>query len=106
MLRVLQNKSIPSRDESEGSFVTCDTLIGEVLEDLFQSRLANTVLLDAEWVLLLLKLSKEPSNGLVFFWHTHLEEFSTVLKDLNISEITRQETQDAKAVGLGSQELK
>ena len=102
MLRVLQNKSIPSRDESEGSFVTCDTLISEVLEDLFQSCLANTILLNTKQALFLLKLSKEPSNGLVFLGNPHLEEFSTVFEDLDIGDIPSQESQDAKTVGLSS----
>ena len=47
MFRVLENKLITFSSECERSFVTCYTLIGEVLEDLLQRRLANTVLLNA-----------------------------------------------------------
>ena len=47
MHRVLQNKLVAFSSESERSFVASYTLIGEVLEDLLQRRLANTVLLNA-----------------------------------------------------------
>jgi len=54
----------------------------------------------------MLELSKQPAYGFVFFRDSHLKEFTTVLKNLNVSEFSRQESQDAEAVGLSSKELK
>ena len=54
----------------------------------------------------MLKPSKQPANGFVFFWDSHLKEFTTVLKNLDVSEFFRQESQDAEPVGLSSKELK
>lgn len=43
-------------DESEGSLVAGNALIGKALEDLLEGRLGDAVLLDAQVALLLLKL--------------------------------------------------
>ena len=106
MARILQNKTVTSSNESVGSLVTSDTLIGKALEDLLKSSLANAILLDAQGTLFLLELSKEPADSFVFLGYTKLKEFSAVLKDLNIPEIFGEVAQDAKSVGLSLKELK
>lgn len=105
MLWVLENKTVTLGDERVGGLVTCDALIGKVLEDLLECRLADTVLLNTQWTLCLLELAKEPADGFVFFWNSQFKEFTTVFKDLNVTEVTGQEPQDTKTVSLSFQEL-
>ena len=105
MIWILENKTVTLGDERVGGLITSDALICKVLEDLLKCRLADTVLLNTKCTLCLLELAKEPTNGFVFFWNSKLEEFTTVFKDLNVTEVTGQEPQDTKTVSLSFQEL-
>jgi hypothetical protein len=73
--------------EGEGSLVTSNTLQSEALEDLFQGRLRHAILLDAQATLLVLKLSEEPADGLVFFGDAELEELAALLQQLDLLEV-------------------
>ena len=91
--------------ESEGSLVAGYALVSEVLEDLLESRLRDTVLFDAKSFLVFFKSPEEPANGLVFFGDAQLEEFTALLKDLDLLEVVRQEVQNLQAAFLCFQEL-
>lgn len=105
MVGVLENKLIAFRVESKCCFVTGNALVGKGLENLLQGCLRNTVLLDAKITFCLLKPSKEPSDRLVVFWHSQLEELATVLKNLHFVEVTSEELENTKSKSLSSQEL-
>lgn len=101
MIRVLKNHLVAHKTERVGSFVACDALVGEALEDLLEGRLGDAVLLDAELLLFLLKLTKEPSNGLVFLGHAKLKEVTALLEELDRSEIAADKIDDLEAAFQG-----
>ena len=90
--------------EDESTLVLKDGLVGKHLEDLLQSGLADTVLLDAEILLLVFKLSEEPSNGFALLWNSELVEVSTLLKHFNLAEDVGQERKRLESKSLGEEE--
>ena len=88
--------------EGESSLVTGNTLIGEVLEDLLQSCLRYTVLLNVEASLLVLKLAEQPSDSLVFLGHAKFEELSALLKNLYLLKVRGKEVDDGESEELSS----
>lgn len=62
---VHQHDSVTVGPEREGCLVTSDALVGKVLEDLLQSRLCYTVFLNSQVSLVVLELSKDPSDCLL-----------------------------------------
>lgn len=105
MVGVLKNKLVAFRVESKRCFVTGNALVRKGLENLFQSCLRNTVLLDAQITFCLLKPSKEPPNRLVVFRHSHLEELATVLQNLHFVEVSGEELENTESKSLCPQEL-
>ena len=78
MIGVHQSDAFPFRHECESCLITSDALIGEVLEDLLESCLLYTILLDAEVFPFELELAEEPADGLAFLGHAKLEEFTAL----------------------------
>ena len=62
---VHQHDSVTVGPEREGCLVTSDALVSKVLEDLLQSRLCYTVFLNSQVSLVVLELSKDPSDCLL-----------------------------------------
>jgi len=62
---VHQHDSVTVGPEREGCLVTSDALVGKHLEDLLQSRLCYTVFLNSQVSLVVLELSKDPSDCLL-----------------------------------------
>lgn len=54
----------------------------------------------------MLEATKEPTDGLLLFGHTQLEEFTALFEDLNLLEVIEEEAQDANTVDLSLKELK
>ena len=92
--------------EGEGCLVTCNRLVGEVLEDLLEGRLRDTVLSDAQLSLALLELAEEPADSLQLLGDAQLEELTALLQHLHLGKVVRQEVDDVHAQDLGLQELK
>ncbi len=103
---VQELNSLSLRYICEGGLVTCDTLVGEVLENLLKGGLSHTVFLDTKVSLFSLQFAKEPSDSLALLGHAKLEELTALLKHLNLVEVSCQEVQDAEAVSLSMQVLK
>ena len=105
LLSVWIQEGQPALDilEDEGVLVLKDGLIRKHLEDLLKSGLANAVLLDAKILLLVLKLSEEPSNGFALLWNSELVEVSTLLKHLNLTKDVGQERQSLESESLGEE---
>lgn len=82
-----------------------DALISEVLEDLLERSLANTVLLDVHFFLVCLDLTEQVANSLVLARHTNLVEVATLLNKLNLRELTSQQGNKLEAVHLDEQVL-
>ena len=92
------------KPENEGIPVLKDALIGKHLEDLLQRCLTDTVLLDAEVLLLVLDLSEEPSDSLVLLRHSELVEVTTLLKHLDLAEDLSEVAECAESESLGVEE--
>ena len=105
MIGVHESNALSFSNERESCLIAGDALIGEVLEDLLESRLLYTILLDAQIFPLKLELAEEPADGLAFLGHSHLEKLAALFKDLNLLEVPCQVCQDAEAVRLGLQVL-
>ena len=105
MIRVDQPDAVSLRHIRERSFVTCDTLVSEGLEDLFQSCLRDTVFLDAKSALIVLQMTEEPANSPALLGHTEFEELTALLKHLNLFEVACQVVNDLEAVRHCLQEL-
>ena len=99
-IRVEQFNTLTICSKGKGSFVTGDALVGKVLEDLLQSRLCHTVLLDAHVALFLFESTKEPAYSLVFLGHSELEVLSALLKQLHLFEVASEVHEDLEAVRL------
>lgn len=69
MIWVHQLDAFAVRPEREGCFIAGDALVSEVLENLLESRLGHTVLLDAQVFPVGLELAEKPANRLTFLWH-------------------------------------
>jgi len=91
--------------ESEGSFIACNALVSEVLEDLLKSCLRDAVLFDSQLFLVFFKSTEEPADSLVLFGDAQLEEFTALLEDLDLVEVVRQEVKNLEAAFLCFQEL-
>ena len=76
---VEQFDTLTISSKGEGSLVTCDALIGKVLEDLLKGCLCHTVLLNAKVSLFSLEATEEPANSLVLLWHSQLEVLTALL---------------------------
>ena len=105
MVGIHESDTLSIRNEGESCLIAGDALIGEVLEDLLESRLLYTILLDAQVFPLKLKLAEEPADGLAFLGHSHLEKLAALFKDLNLLEVPCQVCQDTEAVRLSLQVL-
>ena len=90
--------------ESESSFVTVVDL-REVLEDLLKRGLLDTVLLNVEFLLLLLDLPEEEPNGLVLSWQAKLVEVTTLLEKFNVFEHAAHGSNQPEATLLNEAEL-
>ena len=102
---VHQHDGVALSAESERSLVTCDGLVREVLENLFQSGLRDAVLLNAKASLLVLESAEEPADGFVFLGHAQLEVLAALLEDLNLLEVARHVVQDTEAESLRLEEF-
>lgn len=89
--------------EDERILVLEDGLVGKHLEDLLKSGLADTILLDAKILLLIFKLSEEPSNGFALLWNSELVEVATLLEHLNLTENISQERESLESKSLGKE---
>ena len=97
---VHKHNSLTVGSESESRLVAGDTLVCKGLEDLLEGRLSHTVLLNAKSIFRLLKLTEEPADSLVLLGDSELEEFATLLKDLDAIEVPGQVVKNAEAEGL------
>jgi len=84
--------------ESEGCLVSGDALISEVLEYLLEGGLRHAILLNVQARFVLLELTKEPPNRLIFLRHSQFEELTAVLKQLNLFEVFSKESDELEAV--------
>lgn len=91
--------------KGEGCLLISNACVGKDLEDLLQCRLCNAVLFDSKCTLFVFQLAEEPSDCLLLLGDAKLEELTTLLQDLNFLEVSGQEGQDSKAVGLRTQPL-
>ena len=61
--------------------------------------------MDLELLLVLLKLSKKISNGLVFSWDSHLVEIATLLHYFYLRELLSNELNELESVSLDEEEF-
>ena len=85
--------------ESEGCLLI-NIDIGEVLEDLLERGLADSVLLDASLLLKGLNLAKQIADGLVLSRDAKFVEITALLDHLDLREITSQIKYELETVGL------
>ena len=89
-IRVHKHDPLTVRSERERRLITRNALIRKRLEDLLQSGLRHTVLLDAQIAPLLLELAEKPADGLAFLGHAKFEEFAALFEDFNLIEVARK----------------
>lgn len=67
------------------------------MEDLLECCLADVVFLDSETMLLMLKLSEEPSNRLFFLRNAKFEELTALFQHFDLLEVTAHPVDDLEA---------
>ena len=85
-----ENQSITIFHECKCCLVGGNGLIGEVLENLLQSRLWHAVLLNTESSLFRLESAEKPSDSFAFLGDAKFEELSTLLEYFNLIEVISQ----------------
>ena len=87
------------------SCLVVHALLGKVLEYLLERGLADAIFSNSECFFLTLKLAKDVTNSLVFFWHSDLVEVTALFKKFNLLELFCEELDELEAKLLCVEEL-